>query len=110
MRGTPPVDTIMDLIVEDNVCKGVVAIDVLTDGIDNSGASLSSLAIPDGVSVTLIIARPNPKRVRPTVDDVLAWQVPGHHPFLRRLTAVADKGNNLFYDVTIVGLMPGVAI
>jgi hypothetical protein len=47
-------------------------IEVLTDGIDNSNVPLSILTIPDGVSVTLILARPNPRRRSPTLDDVLA--------------------------------------
>ncbi|MBI4032570.1 hypothetical protein HY374_02595 [Candidatus Berkelbacteria bacterium] len=59
-----------------------VAIDVVTDGIDNSGIPLSRLQIPERVMVTFIITRPNPKRKRPTVDDVLsaaeAWsRLPG---------------------------------
>jgi hypothetical protein len=50
----------------------VRAIDVLTDGIDNSGVSRSSLRIPVEITVTLIITRPDPTRAKPTLDDVLA--------------------------------------
>ncbi len=60
----------------------VVAIDVLTDGIDNSGNSVSLLRIPESMQVRLIITRPNRERKSPTVCDVLsaaeAWaHVPG---------------------------------
>jgi hypothetical protein len=59
-----------------------VAITVVTDGIDNSRVPLSTLRIPSKVSVTLIVTRPNPRRSRPTLNDVLtmaaAWsRVPG---------------------------------
>ncbi len=49
-----------------------VAIDVITDGVDNSGVPLSGLQVPERVQVTFIITRPNPKRKSPTVDQVLA--------------------------------------
>jgi hypothetical protein len=50
----------------------VRAVEVLTDGIDNSGAPLSGLVVPDGVRVTMILAKPNPNRRSPTLDDVLS--------------------------------------
>jgi hypothetical protein len=48
------------------------AIDVLTDGIDDSGIPPASLKIPERVPVTLILTRPNPRRRTPTSQDVLA--------------------------------------
>jgi hypothetical protein len=55
----------------------VLAIEVLTDGVDNSGVPITDVVVPDGVSVTLIITRPNPERRSPTLRDVLevaeAW-------------------------------------
>ena len=50
----------------------VRSVEILTDGIDNSGVPLSALTIPDGVRVTFIIMRPNPARRSPTLNDVLA--------------------------------------
>lgn len=60
----------------------VRVVELLTDGIDTSGLPLSTLTVPDGVRITLIIARPNPRRRSPTLDQVLvaaeAWEhVPG---------------------------------
>lgn len=50
----------------------VRVIDVLTDGIDNSGFPPSGLRVPPHLPVTIILTRPNPKRRAPTLKDVLA--------------------------------------
>jgi len=55
----------------------VAAIDVVTDGIDNSGLALSTVKASEKTPVLLIIARPDPRRRTPTLDEVLraadAW-------------------------------------
>ena len=48
------------------------AIDMITDGVDHSGKSPEQVAIPEHMSVTFVITRPNPSHRRPTLDDVLA--------------------------------------
>src|SRR5262249_53740361 len=80
MRGTPrgEVSTrIVPLLQRLVVRPYVRSIEILTDGIDNSGVPLSALTVPKGVRVTFIIMRPNPLRRSPRLDDVLkaadAW-------------------------------------
>ncbi len=75
MRVTPrwDVSTRIVPLVQKLVARPYVrAIEILSDGIDNSGVPLSALTVPDDVSVILIIMRPNPRRRLPTLDDVLA--------------------------------------
>ncbi len=55
----------------------VRAIDVISDGIDNSGVPISRVVTTSSLQVTLIITGPNPERASPTLRDVLeaaeAW-------------------------------------
>jgi hypothetical protein len=79
---------------------GTVAITLVTDGIDHSHIPLSALRIPSKTSVTLIITRPNQRRTRPTLTEVLnaaaAWgRVPGIEvtsagDYLGRPTMIAE--------------------
>lgn len=50
----------------------VRSIALLSDGVDTTGQSISSLHVPDHMSVTLVLTRPNPRRSTPTLADVLA--------------------------------------
>jgi hypothetical protein len=81
----------------------VVAIDVVTDGIDNGRMPLSGLRVPSQVQVTLIITLPNPARSSPTLDDVLAaadsW---GHVPGIK----VIGAGDYLGASTGVAGGLP----
>ncbi len=68
----------------------VVAIDVVTDGIDHSRVPPSSLRIPKEVEVTFIITRPNPRRSSPTLDEVLATAVAWSHVPGIKVTGAGD--------------------
>ena len=50
----------------------VGAIDVVTDLQDRSGTPPEHLEIPDGIPVTMIVTRPNPRRSTPSLREVLA--------------------------------------
>jgi hypothetical protein len=50
----------------------VGAIDLVTDLQDRSGTPPEHLDVPDGISVTIIVTRPNPGRPTPTLREVVA--------------------------------------
>ncbi len=74
MRVTPRDDVttkLVPLLQKILVRPYVLALEVLTDGVDNSGVPITDVVVPDGVPVTLIITRPDPERRSPTLHDVL---------------------------------------